>query len=238
MAKLGVNVDHIATLREARKGVYPDPIQGALICQAAGCHSIVAHLREDKRHIKDTDVKRLKNALKIRFNLEMSIAKDIVNTACRIKPDQATLVPEKRQELTTEGGLDITSNKRKLVETIKRLKNNGIEVSLFIDPNQKQISQALKVGANIIELHTGEYANTKPGSPQAREEEGKIIKAVKFAKGLGLVVCAGHGLDYNNVTNIANIKDIEELNIGYSIICRSLFSGLDKAVKQMLNLIR
>lgn len=236
MAKLGVNVDHIATLRQARQGKFPDPVFAAGICERAGCDSIVAHLREDRRHINDSDVKRFKKEVKTRFNLEMSIAPAIVEIACRVKPHQATLVPERRQELTTEGGLDIAANKSRIKEAVRRLSGAGIEVSLFIDPDIRQIKAAPLVGAKIIELHTGRYADSK-GARQKRELE-KIVKAADFAESLGLTVNAGHGLDYDNVKPIVEIGGVYELNIGYSIICRSVFAGLDGAVRQMLELIR
>jgi len=237
MAKLGVNIDHVATLRQQRRGKFPDPVYAAGICEAAGCNSIVAHLREDRRHINDNDVQRLKKAVKTRFNLEMSIAPEIVEIACRIKPRQVTLVPEKREELTTEGGLDIITNKNRVKKAIRRLADAGIEVSIFIDPDKKQIAAVCEAGAQIIELHTGRYAQakTKPLQKKRREE---IIEAVYYARGLGLIVNAGHGLDYDNVKAIAEIKEIEELNIGYSIICRSVFVGLESAVRQMLRLVK
>lgn len=237
MAKLGVNVDHVATLRQQRRGEFPDPVYAAGISEAAGCNSIVAHLREDRRHINDNDVKRLKKAVKTRFNLEMSIAPEIVEIACFLKPHQATLVPEKRQELTTEGGLDVLANRNKIRQVMKRLTDNAIEVSLFIDPDQKQIAAALDVGARIIEIHTGKYAEAKTKKQKKRRLE-EIIAAAKCAQRLGLAVNAGHGLDYDNVKPIAEIKEIEELNIGYSIICRSVFVGLEAAVRQMLRLVK
>ena len=237
MAKLGVNVDHIATLRQARKGKFPDPVYAAGLCEAAGCDSIVAHLREDRRHINDNDVKRLRKAVKTRFNLEMAIASEIVEIACRVKPDQATLVPEKREELTTEGGLDIAANKNGLKRAIKRLADSGIEVSLFIDPDKKQIASVPEVGAKIIEIHTGRYADAKNKSQQA-QRLAEIIRAVDFAQSLGLIVNAGHGLDYNNVKSVAGIRAIAELNIGYSIICRSVFIGLEPAVREMLGRVQ
>ncbi len=237
MAKLGVNIDHIATLRQARKGKFPDPVYAAGLCEAAGCDSIVAHLREDRRHINDNDVKLLRKAVKTRFNLEMSIAPGIVEIACRVKPDQATLVPEKREELTTEGGLNVAANKNGLKRAIKRLTDSGIEVSLFIDPDKKQIASVPEVGAKIIEIHTGRYTEAKNKSQQDKRL-AEIAKAVDFAQSLGLIVNAGHGLDYNNVRGVAGIKDIEELNIGYSIICRSLFVGLEAAVREMRELIK
>lgn len=237
MAKLGVNVDHVATLRQQRRGSFPDPVYAAGICEAAGCNSIVAHLREDRRHINDNDVQRLKKAVKTRFNLEMSIAAGIVDIACFLKPHRATLVPEKRQELTTEGGLDVLANRNKIRQVMKRLTDNAIEVSLFIDPDQKQIAAASEIGARIIEIHTGKYAEAKTKKQKKRCLE-QIISAAKCAQRLGLAVNAGHGLDYDNVKPIAGIPEIEELNIGYSIICRSVFTGLETAVRQMVGLVK
>lgn len=237
MAELGVNVDHIATLRQARRGKTPDPVVAACICEAAGCSSIVAHLREDRRHINDSDIKRLKRVVKTRFNLEMSISPEIVNIASSVKPHQATLVPEKREELTTEGGLDVLSNRLKLKKVIKKLANCGIEVSIFIDPDKKQIVASQEAGAKIIELHTGRYADAKTETETQRQLD-KIIEAANFAENLGLIVNAGHGLDYNNVKPISAIKCVKELNIGYSIICHSVFVGLKEAVKEMLELVR
>lgn len=236
MGKLGVNVDHIATLRQARRGKFPDPVIAAAICERAGCDSIVAHLREDRRHINDSDVKRLRKEVKTRFNLEMSIAPRIVGIACQVRPHQATLVPERRRELTTEGGLDIAAHKNRIKKAIRRLTDAGIAVSIFIDPDRRQIEAAAGVGAKIIEIHTGSYAESNAAGKKARELE-KIIKAADFAKGLGLEVNAGHGLDYDNVKPIAEIPGVHELNIGYSIICRSVFTGLETAVRQMLELV-
>ena len=237
MARLGVNIDHIATLRQARRGFFPDPVTAAGICEKAGCDSIVAHLREDRRHINDIDVIRLKKAVKTRFNLEMSIAPEIVDIACSIKPDQATLVPEKRQELTTEGGLDVVYNKNRIKKAVKKLIGAGIEVSLFIDPSKKQISSAPDIGVGMIEIHTGRYAEAK-NKAQLSARFKEIAGAVDFAHKVGLAVNAGHGLDYVNVARVARIPGIEELNIGYSIICRSVFFGLEKAVSRMLELIK
>ena len=236
MVKLGVNIDHIATLRQARGGVFPDPVSAAAVCEQAGCDSIVAHLREDRRHINDRDVRRLKKTVKTRFNLEMSIAPEIVDIACGIKPHQATLVPEKRRELTTEGGLDVLGQEEKLKKVISKLSSRGIEVSVFIDPDKRQIAAVPRTGAGIIELHTGRYAEAKT---LARRQScfQEIVKAAEFARGLGLRVNAGHGLDYENVRMIAGIEGIEELNIGYSIICNSVFWGLESAVRKMRELI-
>ena len=237
MALLGVNIDHIATLRQARREFEPDPIKAALICEKAGADSIVAHLREDRRHIIDEDVKRLKKALKIRFNLEMSIAKGIVDIACKIKPDQATLVPEKRQEITTEGGLDVIKNFNEIKKVNKRLSDKGIEVSLFIDPIKKQIDKTLESGVSIIELHTGCYDIAKTKAGTARELK-KIKDMTKYARSIGLTVNAGHGLKYHNTKIIAKIPGMHELNIGHSIIAHAAFVGLEKAVKEMVNIVR
>ena len=237
MTKLGVNIDHIATLRQARKGEFPDPVYAALICEKAGCDSIVAHLREDRRHINDNDVRHLKQSVKIRFNLEMSIAPEIVDIACGIKPDQVTLVPEKRKELTTEGGLDILKYKTKIEKAVIKLSASAIEVSLFIDPDKRQISAVPRTGAKIIELHTGRYAEAKTQSQRIKLLL-ELTKAASFAQSLGLKVSAGHGLDYGNAQAVGQIPEIEELNIGYSIICRAIFTGLESAVKEMLQLMK
>ena len=237
MVKLGVNIDHIATLREARKTDVPDPITAAKICEEAGCDSIVCHLREDRRHIRDNDVVILRKSVKTRLNLEMSVAKDIVEFACTVKPDQATLVPEKRKEITTEGGLDVKKNFINVKSVIAKLKDNGIDASLFINPINDQIEASHKSGARIIELHTGEYANA--GNEDERLKQLKILKdATRCAISLGMEVNAGHGLNYDNVINVASIKGINELNIGHSIISRAVFVGIGQAVKEMLELIK
>jgi pyridoxine 5-phosphate synthase len=237
MVRLGVNIDHVATLREARRGKEPDPVTAASCCVHAGADSIVAHLREDRRHIKERDVYSLKRTIPIRLNLEMSINPGIVAIACRLKPDQATLVPEKRKELTTEGGLDIVTHRVKIALVVERLKRNRIEPSLFIDPQRNQIDAAARIGASLIELHTGRYADA--ASKQARLARLAQIKAAaRYGSTLGLRVCAGHGLDYRNVQPIARIREIEELNIGYSIVCHALFVGMDNAVREMKTLIR
>jgi len=234
--KLGVNIDHVATLRQVRGGVEPEPVFAALISLAAGADSIVVHLREDRRHINDNDLRILRQVLKSKLNLEMSLHKEIVDIACEVKPDQATLVPEKRQEITTEGGLDVRKNFAKVNETALRLKKNGIMVSLFIDPEKKQIDAAKKSGVNMIELHTGRFSDAK-----TKKEENiyfrQLQNAVKYARRIGLVVNAGHGLNYFNVKRVAGIEGIEELNIGYAIVCRAALLGLDRAVKEMKLLI-
>lgn len=236
MPKLGVNIDHVASIRELRKGNEPDPVLAALVSESAGAESIVVHLREDRRHIKERDLFILRNVLKVKFNLEMSVAKDIVDIACKVKPDQATLVPERRQELTTEGGLDVALNLKKIKDVVSRLKKSGIEVSLFIDPDKRQINAAKKTKVKMIELHTGRYAEAK-SKAEVKESLKEIEAATKYAKSKGLTVNAGHGLDYRNVGSIAEIKGIKELNIGYSIISRAVFAGLDKAVREMKHLI-
>ncbi|MFA4992414.1 MAG: pyridoxine 5'-phosphate synthase [Candidatus Omnitrophota bacterium] len=237
MPKLGVNIDHVATLRQARRGETPDPVYAAFLCEEAGADSIVAHLREDRRHIQDGDIKRLRRSIKTRLNLEMAISPEIVRIACKIKPYQATLVPERRKELTTEGGLSVTGNLKKLSISILKLKKAGIRVSLFIDPDKNQIDSAGKVGAKIIELHTGRYADAS--SPEQKKRFFNEIRwAANYAKLQGLTVNAGHGLNYANVRQIAALEEIEELNIGYSIICKALYVGLYKAVRQMRELIK
>jgi pyridoxine 5-phosphate synthase len=236
MMRLGVNIDHAATLRQARRGSEPQPVLAAMLAEAAGADAIVAHLREDRRHIHDRDVLLLKKAVRSRFNLEMSVAREIVGIACRVKPDQATFVPEKRQELTTEGGLDVCGNLKKISAARERLEKAGTEVSLFIDPEKKQIDAAVRAGARMVELHTGRYAGTKGG--RARERfRAQIGQAALYARKRGLLVFAGHGLDYYNVSAIARIKEIEELNIGYAIICRAVMVGMERAVKEMKALI-
>ena len=236
MPELGVNVDHVATVRQARGGTEPDPVQAALLCEKAGCDSIVAHLREDRRHINDADVRALRKTIRTRFNLEMSIDPGIVEIAKRIRPDQATLVPEKRQELTTEGGLSVTKNKKKIGRVIESLSKKGIAVSLFIDPDEREIGAAKEIGASVIEIHTGLYSLVKTKKAIDREFK-KIKEAAGFALSLGMVVNAGHGLDYTNTARIARIKGMNELNIGHSIISRAMFTGLYKAVRDMRALI-
>lgn len=233
--RLGVNIDHIASLRQLRKGIEPKPIDAAKIVESAKADSIVAHLREDRRHINDNDLAALKKYAKC-LNMEMSINPGIVSMALKIKPNQATLVPEKREELTTEGGLDVISLKSKIKKVTARLKKAGIFVSLFIEPEIKQIDAAKSAEADAVELHTGKYASLS-GAMQKRELL-RITRAAQYAKKIGLCVFAGHGLDYKNTANIARIPEIEELNIGYSIIIRAVFVGLEAAVKEMLQLIK
>jgi pyridoxine 5-phosphate synthase len=235
--KLGVNIDHVATIRQARKADIPDPVEAAKLCEKPGCDSIVCHLREDRRHIKDADVVSLRKIVKTRLNLEMSTWPEIVDFACTLKPNQATLVPERRQEVTTEGGLDVKKNLEKIRRVTARLKQSGIDVSLFINPSKSQIDASLAAGAGIIELHTGVYANAKTVS--ARKKELAILKeATSYAHSLGLEVNAGHGLNYDNVRDVARIKGMNELNIGHSIVARAVFVGLAAAVKEMVEAIK
>ncbi|MCM8795327.1 MAG: pyridoxine 5'-phosphate synthase [Candidatus Omnitrophica bacterium] len=235
--KLGVNVDHIATLRNLRQGIEPEPVFAALICEGAGADSIVVHLREDRRHIRERDLYLLKEVIKTKLNLEMSINDEIVDIACKIRPHQATLVPERRQEITTEGGLDVVTNSKKIGSVVKRLEKNGIVVSLFIDPDKKQIAAAKKTGVKMIELHTGRYAEAKNNKDQDKYLQ-ELVTATRYARREGLIVNAGHGLNYYNVSRVAKIKGIEELNIGYSIICRAVLVGLRQAVEEMKRLIQ
>lgn len=235
MPELGVNIDHVATLRQARRGIVPDPVYAAYLCEKAGADSIVAHLREDRRHIQDKDILLLRQKIKTRLNLEMSIAPSIVRIACKIKPYQATLVPEHRRELTTEGGLDVVSGFKKISPAVRKLEKAGILVSLFIDPDKKQIDASKKTGVGVVELHTGRYSEAK-GNKQKFFNE--IKQAADYARSIGLSVNAGHGLDYANVRRIAGIPGIAELNIGYSIICKAVYVGLFKAVEEMRELTR
>ena len=234
---LGVNIDHIATLRNARGGVEPDLIECAKICEKVGVAGITTHLREDRRHIKDADVKTLKAVLKTRLNLEMGMTEEMLKIALELKPAACCIVPEKRQELTTEGGLDVAGQLDKAIEFVRLLEDAGIGVSLFIDPDFEQISAAHKTGAEFIELHTGQYAEAF--STESEEKEFQRLKdATIFAQSLGLKVNAGHGLNYENVHRMKEIPNLIELNIGHSIISRAVFVGLETAVREMLYKVR
>ena len=234
---LGVNIDHVAPLRNARGGVDPDPIQAAEICEKSGATSITTHLREDRRHIKDQDVKTLKKILKTNLNLEMAVTDEMQKIALSVKPHSVCLVPEKRQEVTTEGGLDVASRLNRITEFVQPLLDAGILVSLFIDPSKEQVYAAAKTGAQFIELHTGQYSMAF-GTPDETEEFEKLREASRLAHALGLKVNAGHGLNYENVYRMKQIEDLYELNIGHSIIARSVFVGLEQAVNEMKNLIK
>ncbi|PPI88272.1 pyridoxine 5'-phosphate synthase [Candidatus Pantoea edessiphila] len=234
---LGVNIDHVGTIRNVRGTSYPDPVLAALIAEQSGADSITIHLREDRRHITDRDVKIISKTLQTRMNLEMAIDKDIMNLACQIKPYSCCLVPERRQEITTEGGLDIYNNQDQVNKAVKLLRNSGIVVSLFIDANQIQIEAALNTGAEYIEVHTGTYSALTEGILRNRELD-RISHAVNFAAQHGLKINAGHGLNYHNVIPIALIPEIHELNIGHSIISYAVIKGLSTAVKDMKQLLR
>ena len=237
MASLGLNIDHVATIRQARGGNDPDPITAACIAELSGAEAITVHLREDRRHIQDRDVRMLKQILKSRLNLEMAATEEIQKIALEILPYSCTLVPEKRQEITTEGGLDVTSNIEYMTKFTKTLNDKGIIVSMFIDPDSTQIEASAKAGAQFIELHTGQYAE-KFNTPDEKKELNKLINAAKLAEKLGLKVNAGHGLNYLNVKPVAAIYNMNELNIGHSIISKAVFVGLDRAVRDMINLIK
>jgi pyridoxine 5-phosphate synthase len=236
VSKLSVNIDHIATIRQARKGVEPDPIAAAVIAELAGADGIIAHLREDRRHIQDRDLRLLREIVQTKLNLEMAATEEMQRIAIDTKPNIATLVPEKREELTTEGGLEVASRVSFLKEYVARLQQGGITVSLFIDPDEKQIAASKKTGADWVEIHTGAYANAWAGKDRERELL-KIVESAKLAASLGLRVGAGHGLNYLNVQWIAQISEVEELNIGHSIISRALLVGLERAVREMKQLL-
>ena len=237
MIRLGVNIDHVATIREARKTFEPDPVMAAVECEEASCDGIVCHLRKDRRHIDDSDLKKLKSTVKTHLNMEMSVDPEIVEIACETRPDQATLVPENRQEITTEGGLDIVGNFSRIKQVIERLQAEGIKVSLFIDPEPEQIRSSRETGAETIEFHTGNYAEAFLKNENVENELEKLKKMTALAIENGLVVCAGHGLTYENVTPVARIEGMYELNIGHSIISRSVFLGIKGAVTKMKDLM-
>ena len=237
MVKLGVNIDHVATVRQARRTIEPDPVAAAVLCELAGCHGITVHLREDRRHIQDRDVEILRRTIQTKLNLEMAVAEEIVAFAERVKPDSVCLVPEKREEVTTEGGLDVVTNEPAVAQVVKRLRAAGIVVSIFIDPVRKQIEAASRAGAQFVELHTGSYANAR-GEAEVRRELDTLVKGAEIAAGAGLRVNAGHGLTYGNVLPILALPRLEELNIGHSIISRAVLVGLERAVREMLALLR
>ncbi|MEL0166823.1 MAG: pyridoxine 5'-phosphate synthase [Pseudomonadaceae bacterium] len=232
---LGVNIDHVATLRQARGTRYPDPVQAAIEAEQAGADGITVHLREDRRHIQERDILLLAEVLQTRMNFEMAVTDEMIAFAEKIRPAHVCLVPERREELTTEGGLDVCGNEARVQAAIERLAAAGSEVSLFIDPDPRQIEAAKRLGAPVIELHTGHYADTEGAEQQQALE--RIRESVNYARKLGLVVNAGHGLHYHNVEAIAAIAGINELNIGHAIIARALFSGLAGAVRDMRQLI-
>ncbi len=235
--RLCVNIDHVATLREARGGVEPDPVTAAHLSELAGAEGIVCHLREDRRHINDTDLRLLRETVKTKLDLEMAATDEIIKIAIDTLPELATLVPERRQELTTEGGLDVKGNRHRLHDVVQRLQEQEIEVSLFIDPVPAQVEAAREVGADKIEIHTGEYANAR-SERQQRELLEVVRAAARQAKELGMGVNAGHGINYYNIAPLRTVGEIEEVSIGHAILSRALFVGLDKAVREMVELTR
>lgn len=235
--KLGVNIDHVATVREARKTFEPSPIEAAIICEKSGADGIVAHLRKDRRHINDNDILRLKAILTTKLNLEMSIDPEIVDIALKVHPEQATFVPENREEITTEGGLDVLGEFDRVHAAARKLLGNGTDVSLFIDPVKEQVDAAIELGVKIIEFHTGGYAEAFVSGGDYISEIEKLKEMTDYARMKDIVVCAGHGLTYENVKNISKIEGIYELNIGHSIISNSIYLGLGEAVKKMKELI-
>lgn len=235
--RLCINIDHVATLREARGGIEPDPVTAAQICELAGADGIVCHLREDRRHINDRDLRILRETVKTKLDLEMAATEEIIAIARATLPELATLVPERRQELTTEGGLDVRGHKREIRDAVQRLQEREIEVSLFIDPVIGQIEAAKETGADKIEIHTGDYANARTGEEQ-RERLEVVRTAARMARELGLGVNAGHGLNYLNIIPFREVGEIEEVSIGHAILSRAVFVGLERAVREMLALVR
>jgi pyridoxine 5-phosphate synthase len=229
--RLGVNVDHVATVRQARKVEAPDPVEAALLAEKAGADGITVHLREDRRHIQERDVELMRQRLKTKLNLEMAVTPAMVALAEKLRPDDACFVPEKREELTTEGGLDVVANKQKILEAVKRLQDRGIHVSLFIDPQKNQLETAKAVGAYAVEIHTGAYCNA--AGAEREKERDAVAAAAALAHSLGLEVHGGHGLNYDNVLSIVTIPEIVELNIGHSIIARAVIVGIEQAVREM-----
>ncbi|MBA5869092.1 MAG: pyridoxine 5'-phosphate synthase [Nitrospira sp. CR2.1] len=236
MARLGVNIDHVATLRQARGGTDPDPLTAALLVELAGADGLVVHLREDRRHIQDRDLTLLREIVRTKLDLEMAADDDMAKIALSVKPDLVTLVPERRQELTTEGGLDLVNHRERIQKIVDLLRDGGIPTSLFVEPTLDQIKAAHKIGAAYVELHTGRYANAKRSKEEDEEFEA-ITQAAKLAYKLGLGVNAGHGLTYKNVKRLARLPEIVEFNIGHSIIARSVMVGLLQAVREMKELV-
>jgi pyridoxine 5-phosphate synthase len=234
---LTINIDHIATLREARGGMEPDPVTAAHISELAGAHGVVCHLREDRRHINDRDVRLLRETVKTKLDLEMAATEEIIRIAVETLPDLATLVPERRQELTTEGGLDVKGNRHYLRDVVKELHRHDIRVSMFVDPLEEQIEAAREVEADTVEIHTGEYANAREERIQ-RELLERVRGIARFARGLGLSVNAGHGLNYLNIIPFKTIEEIDEVSIGHAVIARAVFVGLHAAVREMLAILR
>ena len=235
MPRLHVNIDHVATLRQARRGVAPSPLEAAAACEAAGARGITVHLREDRRHIQDADVRALRASVRTLLNLELAATEEMTAIACDVRPDEACIVPERRAELTTEGGLDLRSARAALERQIPRLQDAGVLVSLFVDPDESAADAAAELGADFVEFHTGSYAHAAGSAREA--ERARLERAARRAPERGLRVNAGHGLDRDNVAAIARLPHVEELNIGYSIVCRAVFVGLDRAVREMIERI-
>ena len=234
--RLGVNIDHVATLRQARKGRYPDPVAAAVMAELGGADQITLHVREDRRHVNERDLELLRKTVNGTLNLEMAAVQPMLELALQQRPDTATLVPERREELTTEGGLDVVSNREEIRRVARALRDASIEVSLFVDPDPEQIKASHRADAQAVELHTGRYCDAR--TPRDRQRElARVIEAARAAAKLGLRVAAGHGLDYWNVQAIAQIAEITELNIGYAIVCRAVLTGLTLAVREMKDLI-
>jgi pyridoxine 5-phosphate synthase len=236
MPELGVNIDHVATVRQARRTYEPDPVWAAALAELGGADGITLHLREDRRHILDRDLRILRQTVTVKLNLELACNEEILEIACQVKPDQATLVPERREEITTEGGLDVLGQRARVAEAVQRLQQAGISVSLFLDPQPRQVEAAAELGAHAVELHTGQYALAKPGL--ARDKELRLLQ-VAGAKvlQLGMALHAGHGLNYHNVRPIAAIEGMHELNIGHAIVARAIMVGFQRAVREMKRLV-
>ncbi len=233
--ELGVNIDHVATLREARKGVEPDVIAAAKVCELTGAHQITVHLRQDRRHIQDRDVELLAQVLNVRLNLEMAAVDEIIGIATGIQPHTVCLVPENRQEVTTEGGLDVASQRERLTEVVSRFHEAGVKVSMFIDPEQEQVEASAATGADYVELHTGAYANADEAS--TKDELNRLVQAAAHAIDSGLIFNAGHGLTIRNLRPVAAISGLNEVNIGHSIVSRAVFIGLEAAVREILDIL-
>jgi pyridoxine 5-phosphate synthase len=232
MPRLGVNIDHVATIRQARGGREPDPVWAAVLAELGGADGITVHLREDRRHIQDRDLRLLRDTVRTRLNLEAAVAEEIVTIALEVRPDQVTFVPERRQEVTTEGGLDVVGNRPRVAEAVARCRGEGLEVSLFIDPDEAQVAASADLGAAAVELHTGRYADAVGAAARARELEA-LARAGAAAVAAGLALHAGHGLNYQNVGPVARLTKMAELNIGHSIVSRAVFVGMERAVREM-----
>jgi len=237
MIRLGVNVDHVATVREARRTYEPDPVFAAYLAELAGADQITIHLREDRRHIKERDLQILRKTVTTRLNLEMAVNEEIIQIALSVKPDQVTLVPERRQEITTEGGLDVAGQAARVAESVGRFHKASITVALFVDPDERQIRASVEVGADAVELHTGEYANAKTDS-EREQQLTRLKEAAELAHELGLKVAAGHGLTYTNIHPVKALPHLEEVNIGHTIVSRAIYVGFYEAVRQMKELLR